>query len=78
MLRQGVNMSQAEFDIIMNRIKNLNEYEVQIDIPECFEFNGQVPFDMSISGDTAWVKVIAETLEEAKLKVNEYFEGKYK
>lgn len=71
-------MSQAEFDIVMNRIKNLTEYEVQINVPEDFIFDGPVPFDMSISGDTAWVKVIAETLEEAKLKANEYFEGKYK
>ena len=52
-------MSQAEFDIVMNRIKNLTEYEVQVFIPEDFEFDGPVPYDMSISGDTAWVKVIA-------------------
>ena len=71
-------MSQAEFDVIMNRIKNLTEYEVQVTIPEDFEFDGVVPYDMSISGDTAWVKVIAATLEEAKLKAYEYFEGKYK
>lgn len=71
-------MSQAEFDIVMNRIKNLTEYEVQVSVPECFDFHGTVPYDMSISGDTAWVKVIAENLEEAKLKANEFFEGKYK
>lgn len=73
-----MNMSQAEFDIVMNRIKNLTEYEVQVTMPEDFTFDGPVPFDMSISGDTAWVKVIAETLEEAKLRVYDYFEGKYK
>jgi hypothetical protein len=33
---------------------------------------------MSISGDTAFVKVVAESLEEARIKANEYFEGKYK
>jgi hypothetical protein len=71
-------MSQAEFDIVMNRIKNLTEYEVQVHIPDDFEFNGVVPYDMSISGDTAWVKVIAASMEEAKLKVYEYFESKYK
>ena len=71
-------MSRAEFDIIMNRIKNLTEYEIQVHIPEDFDFYGPVPYDMSISGDTAWVKVIAETLEEAKLKAYDYFEGKYK
>ena len=71
-------MSQAEFDVIMNRIKNLTEYEIQVHIPEDFEFNGVVPYDMSISGDTAWVKVVAATLEEAKLKAYDYFESKYK
>ena len=71
-------MSRAEFDIVMNRIKNLTEYEIQVNIPEDFEFSGVVPYDMSISGDTAWVKVIAASLEEAKLKANEYFESKYK
>ena len=71
-------MSQAEFDIVMNRIKNLTEYEVQVHIPDDFEFNGVVPYDMSISGETAWVKVIAASMEEAKLKVYEFFESKYK
>ena len=71
-------MSQAEFDIVMNRIKNLTEYEIQTQVPEDFVFDGPVPYDMSISGDTAWVKVIATSLEEAKMKVYEYFESKYK
>ena len=71
-------MSRAEFDIVMNRIKNLEEYEVQVFIPEDFEFGGPVPYDMSISGDIAWVKVIAASLEEAKNKAYEYFDSKYK
>ena len=71
-------MSRAEFDIVMNRIKNLNEYEVQVFIPEDFEFSGPVPYDMSISGDIAWVKVIATSLEEAKNKAYEFFDSKYK
>ena len=71
-------MSRAEFDIVMNRIKNLNEYEVQVFIPEDFEFGGPVPYDMSISGDIAWVKVIATSLEEAKNKAYEFFDSKYK
>ena len=71
-------MSRAEFDIVMNRIKNLNEYEVQVFIPEDFEFGDPVPYDMSISGDIAWVKVIATSLEEAKNKAYEFFDSKYK
>ena len=71
-------MAHAEFEAIMDRIKNLSEYEIEAIIPEDFEFDGVVPFDMSIAGGVAWVKVVAASMEEAKLKVNEYFEGKYK
>jgi hypothetical protein len=69
---------QTDFDVVMNRIKNLTEYEVQVTVPEDFQFEGPVPYDMSISGDTAWVKVLATSIEEATLKANEYFECKYK
>lgn len=64
-----------EFDNIMSRIKNLREFEVQYTVPETFNFNGPVPFDMSISAGIAYVKVIAVTLEEAMLKVEKYFDG---
>ena len=64
-----------EFDHIMNRIKNLREFEVQYTVPESFNFNGPVPFDMSISAGIAYVMVIAVTLEEAMRKVENYFEG---
>ncbi len=66
---------KKEFDKVMNRIKNLTEYEVMVPFPKEFEFNGVVPYDMSISGDYAFVKIIAESLEEAKVKANEYFES---
>ena len=67
-----------EFDKVMNRIKNLTEYEVMVPFPKEFEFGGPVPYDMSISGNYAFVKIVAESLEEATLKANEYFESKYK
>jgi len=69
---------RAEFNAVMKRIRNLEEYEIQIDVPEEFQFDGPVPFDMEIAGGVAWVKVIAASMEEAKCKVNEYFESKYK
>jgi hypothetical protein len=71
-------MVQDEFNAIMNRIKHLTEYEVEVSVPDDFQFYGEVPYDMNIAGDKAWVKVLAETMEEAKIKANEYFEGKYK
>ena len=71
-------MKQEEFNTIMNRIKHLTEYEIEVNVPDDFQFYGEVPYDMNIAGDKAWVKVLAETMEEAKIKANEYFEGKYK
>ena len=71
-------MKQTEFDVVMNRIMHLTEYEVEVNVPDDFEFYGEVPYDMHIAGDKAWVKVIAENMEEAKIKANEYFECKYK
>ena len=64
-----------EFDKIMERIKNLGEYEVQYRVPDDFNFNGPVPFDMSICAGIAHVKVIASSLEDALEKVEKYFEG---
>ena len=72
-----MNMTR-EFNRVMERIKNLTEYEVMVPFPKDFEFGGVVPYDMSISGNFAFVKVVAESLEEATLKANEYFESKYK
>ena len=64
-----------EFDKVMNRIKNLTEYEVMVPFPKDFKFDGPVPYDMSISGDKAFVKVVAATINEAKEKAMEYFHG---
>jgi hypothetical protein len=59
---------------VMNRIKNLQEFEVIIDIPDEFIFNGTMPFDMIIDRDqSARVIVIAETQQEAEKKVEQFF-----
>jgi hypothetical protein len=59
---------------VMNRIKNLQEFEVIIDIPDEFIFNGTMPFDMIIDRDqSARVLVIAETQAEAERKVEQFF-----
>jgi ABC-type phosphate transport system ATPase subunit len=57
---------------------HLTEYEVEINIPEQMQFDGPVPFDMSIEDDVAYITVIAASPEEARMKVYEYFENKYK
>ena len=59
---------------VMNRIKNLKEFEVVIDIPDEFYFNGTIPFDIVIQRDRpARVLVIAETQQEANEKVEQFF-----
>jgi hypothetical protein len=68
----------AEFDALMSRIQRLAEYEVEVNIPEQMQFDGPVPFDMSIENGVAYVTVIAASPEEARMKVHEYFESKYK
>jgi hypothetical protein len=63
-----------DFKSVMNRIKNLQEFEVCIDIPDEFIFDGTIPFDMVVDrNQSARVLVIAETQEEANSKVNEFF-----
>ena len=50
-----------DFDVTMQRIKNLAEYEVQV---------------MQILGNQAFVIVIASSLTEARSRVEEYFNFK--
>jgi hypothetical protein len=68
----------AEFDALMSRIQRLAEYEVEVSIPDQMQFDGPVPFSMSIADGIAYVTVIAASPEEARMKVYEYFESKYK
>jgi hypothetical protein len=64
----------ADIKQVMNRIKNLQEFEVIIGIPDEFIFNGTMPFDMIIDRDqSARVLVIAETQAEAERKVEQFF-----
>lgn len=57
---------------LMQRLKSLQEFTVETEIPENFEMNGRVPFDMKIVENKAFVKVYAVDYEEAQNKVYEY------
>jgi hypothetical protein len=64
----------TDINQVMNRLKNLQEFEVSIDIPDEFIFSGTMPFDMIIDRDqSARVIVIAETQQEAEQKVEQFF-----
>jgi len=65
-----------DFDTTMQRIKNLTEFEVQVTVPKTFRFRGQVPWNMQILGNQAFVTVIAPSLTEARSRVEEYFNFK--
>ena len=59
---------------ILNRIKNLKEFEVVIDMPDEFFFNGTIPFDIRMDrNQVATVILLAESQQEADNKVAEFF-----
>ncbi len=65
----------SEFNNVMNRIMKLQTFEVMVDVPDDFQFNGVVPFDMTISAGKAFVTVVAADIQEAVDRVNQYFSG---
>lgn len=58
---------------ILNRIKNLEEYEVLIEMPYFVNWIGYIPFELQIVGDQAVAYVLAESQDEADLKVIKFF-----
>lgn len=67
--------TSKELQQVLNRIKQLQEFEVVVKVPEEFQFYGKVPYDINISDGIAYVKVVAASLEEAMMKAKHYFNG---
>jgi hypothetical protein len=64
-------MNSAEVaSALINRAKNLKKFDVHYFITEPIQFDGVVPFDISIKDNLATFKVLATTKEEAKTKVD--------
>ena len=59
-------------ETIIDRIKNLVVFDITVELPDSFTFNGQVPFDIFIKGSTAIFKVYAANEAEAKQKIDDY------
>lgn len=59
-------------EVIMDRIKNLKEYTVEVDLPDGYKLNGVIPFDTKIFGRKGAFKVYALSYEEASKQVTEY------
>jgi hypothetical protein len=66
-------MSAAEFaNAVINRVRNLKKFEIYYHIDQPIQFNGVIPFDISIKENLATFKVLAATKEEAKSKVDSW------
>ena len=60
---------------VIDRARRMQDFEVQVEVPEDFQFSGAVPYDMEILGNQAFVIVPALTIEEAVQKANEFFQN---
>jgi hypothetical protein len=66
--------AQEIFTKVMNKIKNLKEYQVTINVTKGWYPQGVVPFDMHISNGVAIITVLASSHEDAEQQVSKYME----
>jgi hypothetical protein len=57
------------------RAKNLQEFVVETDVPEDFQFNGVIPFDMQIKDSIITAKVMALDFDEAVTQLDNFLES---
>jgi hypothetical protein len=57
----SVDMATA----LISRAKNLQQFTVEVDVNEPIQFNGPVPFDLSIKDGVMSAKVYALDFDEA-------------
>lgn len=65
-------MPVYDMDKLMTRIKSLQEFTIQRELPEDFTFGGQIPYDIKISDGNIFIKVYAADLNEANDKVDDF------
>lgn len=66
-------MSTTGYDPVINRLMNLKQFEVKRVLEGPLSFTGGViPFDIKANHDCAWFTVLAETQQEAELKVDSW------
>ena len=65
----------SDYHEVIDRVRRMQDFEVQVAVPEDFRFMGSIPYDMEIVGDQAFVVVPAMTIEEAVQKANEFFQN---
>ena len=65
----------SDYQEVIDRARRMQDFEVQVEVPEDFRFMGTVPYDMEIVGNQAFVVVPAVSIEEAIQKANEFFQN---
>ena len=65
----------SDYHEVIDRARRMQDFEVQVAVPEDFRFMGTVPYDMEIVGNQAFVIVPAVSIEEAVQKANEFFQN---
>ena len=60
---------------VIDRARRMQDFEVQVTVPEDFRFMGSIPYDMEIVGDQAFVVVPAVSSEEAVQKASKFFQN---
>jgi hypothetical protein len=65
----------SDYQEVIDRARRMQDFEVQVKVPEDFRFMGTVPYDMEIVGNQAFVVVPAVSIEEAVQKANEFFQN---
>jgi len=57
---------------VLDRIKNMQYFTVEVELEGPVEFDGVVPYDMTIMDNIATVTVLADSKEDAYNKAFEY------
>ena len=65
----------SDYQEVIDRARRMQDFEVQVAVPEDFRFMGTIPYDMEIVGNQAFVTVPAVSIEEAVQKANEFFQN---
>ena len=63
---------RSDINKLLTDIKNLQYFNVTLDLYQPIPFNGVVPFDIKIKGDIATFRVLAEDFKQAENKVYSY------
>ncbi len=68
--------SAEQANAFIDRVKNLQTFEVKRMLDEPLEFRGgRIPFDIRANQECAWFKVVALTQREAEEMVDRWLRG---